>query len=246
MWICICVPVAMAMSLGAASDAAFVIDDRSFFAGIGHEFLDFEARGDGTPLDLFPDQVIAIPPDEYSAVGVRFATQFAWEHIGAPPSEDPEAVGSSSDALAAVGSWPTFAVGVGGAWAIDFLTPVRAFGVGVVQLDFAEFAAPSPDITTTITAFDDSGKQLGVVRLWVDTVDGGFGGAYAGGLFGDDWSVFNYGFMGLATTEPIARLEFTNVRQSLIDDLHVSAVPSPGAGAALALLGLGALGRRRR
>jgi hypothetical protein len=223
--------------------AAFVIDDRSWFSGRDHVFIDFESRGDGTPLDLFTDDVILLPSDEYAAHGFRFVSQFAWSHAGTPP--DPNA--SFSNAVDAAGSWPTIVSGFDDGWAIEFVTPVRAFGLGLVQGGFAnEGGPPSEDATSTITAFDAQGAMLGQVTLWLDTLDGGFGPIYGGGVYGDQWRTFNHGFLGLATDEPIARLEFTNVRDSIIDDLHFSAVPAPGAGAALGLGVMGAAVRRRR
>jgi hypothetical protein len=234
--------VVSGLTAGAA-EGAVIIDDRSWFRARDHVFLDFERGGDGTPLGLLPDDVILIPPDEYDAVGLRFAGTFAWEHIGTPP--DPNA--GASNAVDAAGSWPTIVVGLGNSWTIEFLTPVHAFGLGLVQLGFAnEGGPPSEDATSTITAFDAQGAMLGQVTLWLDTLDGGFGPIYGGGVYGDQWRTFNYGFLGLATDEPIARLEFTNVRDSIIDDLHFSAIPAPGASVALGLGVMGMAIRRRR
>ena len=238
-----CAQIAVALTICADASGAFVIDHRAFFSGIEHAFLDFESRGDGTPLNLAPLQVASIPRDEYASVGIRFATDFAWAHVGTPP--DPNA--SLSNAVEATGSWPTVIGSFGSEWTIEFTAPVHAVGMGVVQIGFDEIGVPpSEDVTTTIRAFDAAGFLLGTVTLWADRVDGRFGALYEGGRYGDEWREFNYGFLGLATDKPIARLEFTNASQTLIDDLHVSAVPSPGAGAAFALLGFGALGRRRR
>jgi hypothetical protein len=243
-------PLAFALVVGLApcadARAAFVIDDRSFFSGIEHDSLDFESRGDGAALNLFPGQSALIPSDEYASAGIRFGTPFAWGHIGAPPSDNPDFAGGASEAVDAAGSWPTIIGGAGDTWTIEFTKPILAFGTGVVQLGFAGSAEPSEDATTTVDAFSASGKLLGRVTLWLDTVDGGFGGPYAGGRYGDEWSEFSYGFIGLAADEPIARIELRNVFSSILDDFHVSAVPSPGTTSAVALFGIGVLIRRRR
>jgi len=238
----ICVQVAFALALCAGADGAFTIGDRSFFNGKEHVFLDFETRGDGSPVGLGFKQARLMPTDEYAAFGVLFTSQWGWADIGTPP--DPNA--SQALAVDAVGSWPTVIGGPGDTYRIDFTTPVHAFGIGVVQQGFADQGEPSAEFTSTITAFNADGEILGIVRLWEDLIDGGAGGAYAGGEYGEEWRIFTYGFLGLATEEPIAMLEFTNVRDSIFDDLHFSAVPAPGAGAAFGLLGLGALARRRR
>jgi len=241
MRIAICVPVTLALALAASAQAG-VIGDRSFFAGIEHTFLDFETRGDGSPIGLGFKEALRIPADEYEVQGIRFGDPVSWQDIGTPPNSG----GSVPDAVDAVGSWPTVIGGGFEGFAIEFLVPVRAFGIGVVQQGFIGFEEPSLDTTTRITAFDAAGEVLGETRLWLDTIDGQTGGLYAGGAYGDEWRTFPYGFLGLATEEPIARIEFNMSWQSVFDDLHFSAIPAPGAGAAFALLGLGALTRRRR
>jgi len=161
---------------------------------------------------------------------------------------EPGTGSSASDAVDSVGSWPTV-IGLTQshvAFEIEFLVPVRSFGIGVAQDSFVHFGEPSEEFTTTITAFNAAGEALGVTTLWGETIDGGFGNVYAGGQYGDEWKIIQVGFLGLATDEPIARLRFDNAWQSLFDDLHFSAVPAPGAIAPFGLLGLGALTRRRR
>jgi len=239
----ICMQVAVGLALCASADGAFTIGDRSFFTGKEHVFLDFETRGDGSPVGLGFKEARLMPTDEYAAFGVRFATQWAWGDMGTPPDEN----ASDSSAVDIVGSWPTVIGGTsGGTERIEFTTPVHAFGIAVVQLGFADWGEPSAEFTSTIRAFNADGDVLGVVRLWDELIDGQIGNTYAGGEYGDQWKNFLYGFLGLATDEPIAMLEFTNVRDSIFDDLHFSAVPAPGGGAAFGLLALGALARRRR
>jgi hypothetical protein len=225
-----------------AAQGAFVIDDKSFFSGIEHTFLDFESDGSGAPLDLpFKGQRF-MSADEYSSSGIVFSqgSSFWWENVPrATCCDSANPLGHIGDAVAAVGS-PLTVFGGGVNFAIDFTSEVHSFGVAVIQDGWTD--VPSPDIAPTITAFDASGDELGVVRLWDELVDGGFGGLIPP-EYGEHYFI-PYGFMGLASETPIARIVFTN--GAAFDDLHFSAIPAPGAGAALGLLTLGALARRRR
>jgi len=230
----------------AHAHGAFFVGDRSFFSGVEHTFLDFETRGDGSPIGLGFKEAAAIPPDEYAAQGIRLTAGMIWRDVGTPPSSDPNTIGGWPEAVDAVGSWPTVIGRPFEPFTIEFLTPVRAFGIGVVQRGFIGFEEPSLDTTTRITAFNADDHILGETRLWLDTIDGQFGTIYENGIYGDEWRTHPYAFLGLATEEQIARVEFEMSWQSSFDDLHFSAVPAPGAGAAFGLLGLGALARRRR
>jgi len=122
---------------------------------------------------------------------------------------------------------------------------VRAVGLALIQIGF-NGGAPSIDSTSIVRAYGQDGVLLGELRFWDDLIDGGTGGILADGFFGDEFQRIQYGFVGFASETPIARLEFNQVFRSVFDDLHFSAVPAPGAGAAFGLMGLGALARRRR
>jgi len=237
-----------ALACATAAPGAFVIDDRSFFNGLEHTFVDFETDGDGADLELGFLEARRQRMDEYASLGFVYDDRgVAWTDTP-PPTADagipPE--GGIGDAHQAMGS---LQVAIGGTtiagWAIHFTTPVHAIGIGLAQKRFPASNEPNPLITSTIRAFNAGGDELGVVRFWGDLIDGQFGFVWAE-LDGEEWRSFTYGFMGLATSEPIARLEFEHVQNSIFDDLHFSAIPAPGAGAAFALLGLGALVRRRR
>jgi len=236
-----------AVGLVSAAPAAFVIKDRSFFNGLEHTFLDFETDGAGNDLPLGFHAALQ-RQDEYASRGFVYdERQVHWRETPVPGADlglPPE--GNLGDAHQAMGSRR---VAIGGAtaagWSINFTEPVRAFGLGIVQARFP-FGEPDPILTSTIRAFNADGEEIGVVRFWDDLIDGQFGSVWTE-FEGEPLRDFLYGFMGLATSEPIARLEFDETNfQSLYDDLHFSAIPAPGAGAVFALLGLGALTRRRR
>jgi len=244
----------LALFAGAAvlfaqpASGAFVIDDRSFFANLNHTFVDFETDGDGNDLELGFLEARRQNMDEYASLGFVYDDRGVVWGDTPPPTADagipPE--GGEGDAHKAMGSLqvaiaPTTIQG----FAMHFTTPVRAVGLGLAQKRFPASNDPNPIITSTIRAFNAGGDELGVVRFWGDLIDGQFGFVWTE-VDGEEWRDFTYGFMGLATSEPIARLEFEHVQNSFFDDLHFSAVPAPGAGAALGLLGLGALSRRRR
>jgi len=167
-----------------SADGALIVDDRDFFAGIEHTFLDFETRSDGTDVGLGFAEALVIPSDEYLAQGIRFQNLVAWGDYH--PVPDPDSIGGTSEALDAVGSWPTAISGTTSGFSIEFVVPVRSFGIGVVQQGFIDFLAPDPSVTTTIRAFDAEGFELGSVLLWDELIDGQFGNLYEGGKYGDE------------------------------------------------------------
>jgi len=235
------------MPVASPAGAGFVVDDRAFFEGIPHTFIDFENRGDGTPLDLGFGEAEFMPVDEYGVQGVLIGPTAAWRKYPPPvagtPFDDDEP-GEIGDAHAAVGSQP---IAINGSdLTMHFTTLVHSVGIAVVQEGF-QSAFPSLEGSTAMRIFDTAGVEIATVALWGDLIDGGFDGE----LLDEDGNAFNrirYGFLGYASDTPIGRIEFTNTTFSIFDDLHFSAVPvpAPGAGVAFGLLGLGALSRRRR
>jgi hypothetical protein len=238
----------VALSAGGAS-GAFVVGDSSFFASRPHTFLDFETRGDGSPVGLGFLEFEFFGEDEYLGQGLRFtAGQHRWDTVQ-PPSIgtplDPEGLGGLGDAVATFGNVPTvYAVSEGAE--IVFAAPVRSFGIGVVQFGFPNSAVPDPNRTTMITAFDASGEVLGHVSLWLDTIDGHFGAYWMTDAAGNDWYSLQYGFLGLASDSLISKIRFDNTRDSLFDSFYFSSIPSPGGGVLLAIGAPAVLRRRRR
>jgi len=249
--VCVCASASHAFASGV------VIDDRSFFDGIETTFLDFETKGDGSPVDLpFLGREL-FRDTEYNNFGVDFESRdpnsFGMKWIDTPPpSADTILGGGIGDSLDAVGSWPT-AIGGGRDWTMTFSVPVHAVGIGVVQGNWgtpSNFDPPEEELQTRMRAFDAHGRLLGEVFFWDDLVDGGFGGAFAGGFFGEEFQKNPFGFLGIFSPDsPIASVQFTHsasIAGVIFDDLFFSALPAPGAGAALVLTALGAGLRRHR
>jgi len=244
---------ACALPAPAALGAFSVIDDRSFFDGIEHTFLDFETKGDGSPVDLPPLGGQLFSPTEYNNFSVNFQSNdsdsfgMAWSNF--PP---PNPLCGICQSIGAVGS-PVTIIGGGGNWTMTFSVPVHAVGIGVVQGAWgtpSNFDPPEKELQTRMRAFSAGGRILGEVFFWGDLVDGGFGGAFAGGFFGEEFQKNPFGFLGIFSPDsPIASVQFTHSASIAgvgFDDLHFSALPAPGAGATLALTTLGAGVRRRR
>jgi len=244
--------VACACAVAPTAVAGVVIDDRSFFHDIEHTLLNFETKGDGSRVDLPFVGMETFGPDEYSEYGVTFPQGGAWGNFP-PPNADTILGGGIGDSLDAVGSWPT-AIGGGDDWTITFSVPVHAVGIGVVQAGWG-FTGPAGDrvilkeLQTHMRAFDKHGLLLGEAVFWGDLVDGGFGGPFLGGDFGEEFDAFPFGFLGVFSPDrPIDHVRFTHGVDAgvIFDDLHFSALPAPGPGAALALTALSAGLRRRR
>jgi len=250
--------VACACAVAPTAVAGVVIDDPSFFDDIEHTLLDFETKGDGSLVDLpfLGRQVFS--GSEYNNFGVNLQTRdslssgMKWIDTP-PPNADTILGGGIGDSLDAVGSWPT-AIGGGDDWTITFSVPVHAVGIGVVQAGWG-FTGPAGDrvilkeLQTHMRAFSAGGRILGEAVFYGDLVDGGFGGPFLGGDFGEEFDAFPFGFLGVFSPDrPIDHVRFTHGVDAgvIFDDLHFSALPAPGPGAALALTALSAGLRRRR
>ena len=232
----------------SAHAAISVIDDPSFFQNINHTLIDFETFGDGTPI-LLPHLGFAsiTNEDEYLSQGIRFdlTKPVAWADTATPTccsTTFPN--GSFGDAAAAVGAGE---VVVGQAsnelgFSIIFVQPVYSFGMHVVTTQ--QFGDLSID--PTILAYDSSGNLLGEISLTGNLVDGAFGPLLDDGTTQEFLN--QYGFLGLWSDTPIARIEGDlRFQPAVFDNLHFSTDPIPAPGVmTLALPMVGACARRRR
>ena len=214
--------VVVCLCVSQASAAGFVIEDRAFFASISHLLIDFESEADGTAIDLDFDEFVLLDGDEYFSLGVsfRFGGFMGVFKSGSPSTRDALRIGGSLDNILSFGTIdPT------SPFEILFDTPVRAAGFFALTSD----DLPGPEFE----AFNASGGSLGHFAL-----DGALQDGIIDGVA--------FGYIGIATEEPIARIALANGAIGWgIDDLRFSEVPAPG-GVALLALGSLALGRRRR
>ena len=215
---------AAVVTCGSVAGGA-VIGDRAFFESRPHTLLNFEARGDGTVVspDLGFNEFEIIQGNEYSAADVRFEANgiLALFKTGSPSDRDALRIGGSLDIILARGG-----VTPESTYEILFGTPVRAAGFFTLTSD----DLPGPEFE----AFSASGELLGSFGLSGDLQDGIIDGVA-------------FGYIGIATDEPIARIALANGAVGWgIDDLRFSAIPAPGSAAVIGLGAIFATARRRR
>lgn len=208
---------ASAILLAAGSAAAGVIDDRGFFDPHPHTTIDFESRGDGSPLSLIDGQTLAMPADEYASQGVTFSPHVHWVNDGNAAFDAAQFLGGSP-----VVAIPSAQVDV---FDIIFGVPVRAVGMFVVNNRDVDPNGP------VFTAYDAGGAIIGTAAFGAPFIDGSMG-------------IADYGFMGILAGQDIARLSVSK-DAAILDDLIFSPVPAPAAASLLALAAA-AHARRRR
>lgn len=221
-----------------SAHGATVIDSRAYFENIEHTLIDFETRGDGSPVIITqPLGGLIIPANEYEAQGFLFDERLGvWQEMRGPTCD---LLGcSEGDALLKIGSPSTALSGGPNGRGIVFTQEVHAFSIGVVQSFWATYPA-TQEAAPTVIAFDAMGSEIGRVSLWGELIDGGYG----------EWDgvvpLIAYGEIGLASATPIARLEITVTGQSAFDDLRFSSVPAPGAMVVMGV-GIALISRRSR
>lgn len=217
---------AAAAALAAATGLAHadVIDDKSYFDAFPTTVISFEYDGDGNEVSLLEGQSMAMPATAYSALGVTFSPAVRWVNDGTPAFDAAQMIGGSPNN------------GIPGADAdlfeIIFSVPVRAVGMFVINNRNASSEVPS------FTAYDATGQELGSVEFGSDLIDGTIVFPNAPTI------VVDYGFMGLTSDAPIARL-VVGKDAAVLDDLMFTPVPAPGV-VATGLATMGLLGLRRR
>jgi len=205
-----------------ARAGGFIISDPAFFDAIPHTLIDFETRQDGTPLEIPEGDALSMANDAYNTLGVLIFGRPAWVNF---TSDDIEAI--QEQHASPKNSLALFAVSPGDFVGLDFVPNIRSWGLFITLDVSVERPRPRFEILDPLGEF---------------VTDISFEGDLVQGRVGD----IEYGFVGYTSDEPFGTILFENYTRPAFDDLRFSAIPAPGGGAAFALLGLGALTRRRR
>jgi len=210
---------ALAGELGSSG----IITDKSFFNGLPNTLIDFETRGNGTPLVLIDGQTMSLPTSEYSAQGALFSSGVNWVNDGTPAF-------NAAQNLAGLGpnAVPSTAINT---FTITFTGTVRSFAVWIANNFMVDANGPS------ITARDGSNQ---IIRTE------SFGNQTGGSPFVDGRvSVADYGYIGIWSQTPIASVTITK-NTAIVDNLCFSSeVPAPGV-VALPAIGAALFATRRR
>lgn len=215
---------AAALASAAGLARADAIDDKSFFDEFPSTVISFETDGDGNEVSLLEGQSQAMPATAYSSLGVTFDPAVQWVNDGTPAFDAAQMIGGSPDIAIPSADVDLFE--------IIFSVPVRAVGMFVVNNRNASTVVP------TFTALDAAGQELGSVEFGEPFVDGTIVFPNAPTIVAD------YGFMGISSDAPIAKL-VVEKDAAILDDLTFTTVPTPGT-VALGLAALGIAGVRRR
>lgn len=217
--------VACAVCAGAHAgimDCGF-ITDQVFFEGFESTLIDFETRGNGTPLALIEGQTLTMPTAEYASFGVTFSPAVQWVNDGTPAFNAAQNLGGTAHHAIPSTSVNTFTM--------TFAGGVRSVGMWVANNYVTDPDGP------LFTARDSDGV---VIKQFT------FGSQTSGSEFVHGRVLTaDYGFFGLFSTVPIATVTITK-SAAILDNLVFSEqIPAPGAVGALAVAGLYASRRRR-
>jgi hypothetical protein len=216
-------PAVVAMSIGV-SGAITPLVDRSAFSGVEHTLIDFEARGDGSPLELFPNSAFFIPNSEYASSGIEFAdAAFAIVHLSEVTDIWQAFIAQSS---------PENTLDAANAHTYSFLFDQTIHSIGY-EMIFWDLGFSQPP---RLQAFDSLDNLLGEIVFDEMFIDG------TTGFFNE----VGYGFMGLSSSTPIAKVTLNNMFFTVIDDLYFSAAIIPAPGVLTLALPFSLAGIRRR
>ena len=210
------------IAAGAAQGA--YITDPGFFNDYPSTLITFETDGMGNTISLIEGQSQAMPANEYASLGVTFtggSGPVYWVNDGNTAFDVAQSLGGSANI--AIPSSLT------NSFTITFTTEVRAFGFFVVN-------NRNVDPTGPVFVVRDTEGNI------IDTAE--FGPTFVAGTIPTPNTTADYGFMGVMTTVPIGSVTITK-QAAILDDLHFSAVPTPGS---MLVAGIGPvlLIRRRR
>ena len=217
-WRARCVAGSLIILFVAANPASGgVISDRSAFVG-DFTVIDFETRGDGTPLILDANDFWEPQADEFASLG--FTMEASTNEFGHDLPFIANATGTAQSValLQAAGSTPNvmFASGVPGFVRFSFPIPISAIGMAIMN------RADSGIVR--LEAFDAQGSLIEAVEFVDDLIDGTVLGSDFGGKYD-----FDYGFVGLSASDvPISEV-IVHEWRTTIDDLHFAVIPEPSS-----------------
>ncbi|MFA6046449.1 MAG: PEP-CTERM sorting domain-containing protein [Phycisphaerales bacterium] len=200
-----------------------IITSPTYFADIPHTTINFETDGGGNPISLIQGQSLVMPVNAYAARGVTFNAPIRWVNDGNAAFDGAQAaLGSGS-----IGIPSSYASTVD----FNFSGTVRAFGLFVVNNSRVDAVGP------TVTAYDADG---GVIQTLA------WGTQFIRGTLVSGNTIADYGYIGLTSSTPIARVVIVK-QAALLDDLSFGnpTVPAPASLGALGIAGLLATRRRR-
>jgi len=172
-----------------------VIDSADYFTSLTHTLLTFETDGAGEPVVLYQGQSAPMPGDEYRDQGIVFTPAVEWVNDAGDTFDDAQAIGGSPEIGIPLGDSDDFFA--------SFTTPTLSFGCWVINIH--SFAVP------VFTAYDAGGRVIEQVTFEGNLVDGSIWGA-------------EYGFMGIASPIPIARVRIQK-QAAMFDDFRFTRFP---------------------
>ncbi len=215
--------------IGTAAGAGTINDSSFFDSVVGSTMIDFETDGSGGSVNLLNGQSSAFGANEYASLGVVFSGGNQWVNDGGVSFDAAQLLSGISGENSIPGATlDTFS--------IEFTTEIDAVGFWIANNYVTDSTGP------TIVAYDDTNTILESVNF--GTIDSS--SIFVDGRIG----VADYGFMGLTTDVPIARIEITK-DAAILDDFifgdvtQPPVIPLPHA-AGMGLAGLAIVTMRRR
>lgn len=203
---------------------AGIITSPTYFAEIPHTTINFETDGGGNPISLIQGQSLVMPVNAYAAQGVTFNAPIRWVNDGNAAFDGAQAALGSGN----IGIPSSYATTVD----FNFGGTVRAFGFFLVNNSRIDPVGP------TVTAYDGDGNIIQSLA---------WGAPFIQGTLASGSTTADYGYIGLTSSTPIARVVVVK-QAAMLDDLSFGnpTVPAPASLGAMGLAGVFAMRRRRR